>query len=66
MADSYPLPALPNLRSIRVVRTDLEHELPLVDAALREAGAELLLLPGDVDDLTLAREVENAELLLMV
>ena len=49
----------------RIVRTDRELELPAVDAALREAGHELVLLPGNVAEDILVREVEEARLLLM-
>jgi D-3-phosphoglycerate dehydrogenase len=49
----------------RIVRTDRELELPAVDAALREAGHELVLLPENVAEDILVREVEEARLLLM-
>jgi D-3-phosphoglycerate dehydrogenase len=49
----------------KVVRTDRELELPGVDAALRSAGHELVLLPDDVAEEALAREVEETALLLM-
>jgi D-3-phosphoglycerate dehydrogenase len=49
----------------RIVRTDRELELPAVDAALREAGHELVLLPANVAEDILVREVEEARLLLM-
>lgn len=51
--------------SWKVVRTDAELEMPRVDARLREAGARLLLLPGSVGEAELAREVADADLLLM-
>jgi D-3-phosphoglycerate dehydrogenase len=49
----------------KVVRTDRELELPGVDAALRSAGHELVLLPDNVAEEALAREVEETALLLM-
>ena len=49
----------------KVVRTDCELELPRVDAALRAAGASLALLPESVSDDELARELADADLLLM-
>jgi D-3-phosphoglycerate dehydrogenase len=50
---------------VKIVRTDAELEMPRVDAALREAGARLVLLPGSVSEAELAREVADADLLLM-
>src|SRR5262245_7226424 len=49
----------------RIVRTDRELEVPRVDAALREAGHELILLPGDVPEEELSRSVREAVLVLM-
>jgi D-3-phosphoglycerate dehydrogenase len=49
----------------RIVRTDRELELPEVDAALRAAGHELVLLPEGISEEALAREAREAELLLM-
>jgi D-3-phosphoglycerate dehydrogenase / 2-oxoglutarate reductase len=49
----------------KVVRTDRELEMPRVDAGLRDAGARLVLLPGSVGDAELARELADADLLLM-
>jgi D-3-phosphoglycerate dehydrogenase len=49
----------------RIVRTDRELELPGVDAALRADGHELILLPENVLEEALAREVAEASLLLM-
>jgi D-3-phosphoglycerate dehydrogenase len=49
----------------RIVRTDRELELPAVDAALRAGGHELVLLPENVAQDLLVREVEEATLLLM-
>ena len=50
---------------MKVVRTDRELELPRLDAALRAAGHELVLLPDGVSEDELARELGGAELLLM-
>lgn len=49
----------------RIVRTDRELELPRVDARLREAGHELVLLPDAATEDELVRELREAELLLM-
>jgi D-3-phosphoglycerate dehydrogenase / 2-oxoglutarate reductase len=49
----------------RIVRTDRELELPKVDAALRAAGHELVLLPENTSEEELAREAREATLLLM-
>jgi len=49
----------------RVVRTDRELELPGVDAALRAAGHELLLLSEKTNESELVEATREAELLLM-
>ena len=49
----------------KIVRTDRELEVPHVDAALRNAGHELVLLPDGVSDEELASALREAELLLM-
>jgi D-3-phosphoglycerate dehydrogenase len=49
----------------RVVRTDRELEVPVVDAALRAAGHELVLLPDGISEDQLAAELRDADLLLM-
>jgi len=49
----------------RIVRTDCELEMPQLDAALRAAGHELVLLADGVSEDELARELRDAELLLM-
>jgi D-3-phosphoglycerate dehydrogenase len=49
----------------RIVRTDSELEVPDVDAALRSAGHELVLLADGVSEGELAGAVRDAELLLM-
>jgi D-3-phosphoglycerate dehydrogenase len=52
-------------RRFKVVRTDRELELPRVDAQLRAWGGELVVLPDGTSEEALAREVTDAELLLM-
>jgi D-3-phosphoglycerate dehydrogenase len=52
-------------RSFKVVRTDRELEMPQVDARLREVGAQLVLLSDGTPEPVLAREVADADLLLM-
>lgn len=49
----------------KIVRTDRELEMPHTDATLREWGAELVLLPDGTAEDRLAREVADADLLLM-
>jgi D-3-phosphoglycerate dehydrogenase len=49
----------------KVVRTDRELELPAVDAALRDDGHELVLLPDGVFEADLVRAVRDAAVLLM-
>ena len=48
-----------------IVRTDRELEVPRVDAALRDAGHELVLLPDGVGKSELAAAVREAGLILM-
>lgn len=48
-----------------IVRTDRELEVPRVDAALRDAGHTLTLLPDGISESELAAAVREAELLLM-
>ena len=50
---------------MKIVRTDCELELPNVDRALREMGATLVLLPETTGADALARELRDADLLLM-
>ena len=49
----------------KIVRTDRELEMTLVDARLREMGAELVVLPDGVSEAALAVEVADADVLLM-
>jgi len=52
-------------RSFKVVRTDRELEMQRVDAALRQAGGQLVVLPDGTPEDQLAHEVADADLLLM-
>ncbi|MFK8079109.1 MAG: 2-hydroxyacid dehydrogenase [Granulosicoccus sp.] len=54
-----------NLEGIRIVRTDAEIECPAIDTALRDAGAELILLQGGIDSSALGNALAQADLLLM-
>ena len=50
---------------IKIVRTDLELECPDLDQALRETGANLVLLPDGVSEEMLLRETSDTDLILM-
>lgn len=52
-------------RAFKVVRTDRELEMGRVDEALRAAGGQVVLLPDGTPETVLAREVADADLLLM-
>jgi len=52
-------------RGQSIVRTDRELETPHVDATLRAAGHELVLLPDGIAEEALAEAVRDAELILM-
>ncbi|MFK7854269.1 MAG: 2-hydroxyacid dehydrogenase [Granulosicoccus sp.] len=54
-----------DLSGMRVVRTDAEIECTDIDAALRQAGAQLILLPESIDEYQLADTLVDADLLLM-
>ena len=47
---------------IKIVRTDRELECPIIDAALRKAGADLVLLPDGVGEGDLTDAVRDADL----
>jgi D-3-phosphoglycerate dehydrogenase len=49
----------------KAVRTDAELECPHLDAGLRARGLELVVLPDGVPEQELAREVGDADILLM-
>jgi len=51
--------------SFKVVRTDRELEMGRVDEALGAAGGQVVLLPDGTPEAVLAREVADADLLLM-
>jgi D-3-phosphoglycerate dehydrogenase len=51
--------------SFKVVRTDRELEMQRVDKRLRAAGGQLVLLPDGTPEDELARELVDADLLLM-
>ena len=50
---------------MKVVRTDRELEMHTVDQRLREAGAQVVLLPDGTPEDVLVRELADADLLLM-
>jgi len=50
---------------MKIIRTDREIETPHVDASLRAAGHELVLLPDGVSEAALSEAVRDADLLLM-
>ncbi len=52
-------------RPFKAVRTDRELEMQRVDAQLRAAGGQLVVLPDGTPEDQLAREVADADLLLM-
>jgi D-3-phosphoglycerate dehydrogenase len=49
----------------KVVRTDAELECPHLDAGLRARDLDLVLLPDGISEAALAREVQDAAILLM-
>ncbi len=49
----------------KAVRTDRELECPEIDAGLRAAGCDLVLLPDGISEGDLIAEVRDADLLLM-
>lgn len=49
----------------KAVRTDRELECPEIDAGLRAAGADLVLLPEGISEQALIEAVRDADLLLM-
>jgi len=50
---------------MKIVRTDRELETPQIDATLRAAGHELVLLPDGVSEAELCAAVADADLILM-
>ena len=51
--------------SFKVVRTDRELEMSMVDEALRQWGAQLVILPDGTPADVLTRELADADVLLM-
>lgn len=49
----------------KVIRTDAELECPYLDAGLRARSLDLVLVPDGISEPALAREVQDAEILLM-
>lgn len=52
-------------RQVKIIRTDCELECPNVDRALRDHGADLVLLPDAVSEEELAAAAEDTDLILM-
>jgi D-3-phosphoglycerate dehydrogenase len=50
---------------MKAIRTDRELECPEIDAGLRARGVDLVTLPDGIPEAELAREVADADLLLM-
>ena len=50
---------------MKIVRTDMELEVPLVDKTLVEWGHDLVLLPDGISEEELCKELEDCYLLLM-
>jgi D-3-phosphoglycerate dehydrogenase len=50
---------------MKIVRTDSELELPMVDQVLREQGHELVLLPDNVPEEIFCTEIASCDILLM-
>ena len=50
---------------LKIVRTDQELECPFLDQALRDMGADLVLLPDGIDENELTRHTRDADLILM-
>lgn len=50
---------------VKIVRTDLELECPNLDQALRDTGANLVLLPDNISQADLMAQTRDADLILM-
>jgi len=50
---------------MKIVRTDAELQTPILDAALRGAGHDLITLPDGVEEASLIAAVADADILLM-
>jgi D-3-phosphoglycerate dehydrogenase len=63
--DLKGVPMSAELAGFKIVRTDRELEMRQLDASLRALGAALVVLPDGTPEEALAREVADADLLLM-
>jgi len=54
-----------DLTGVRIVRTDAEIDCDDIDKWFRDKGAELVLLPGDINESDLCNAVKDARLILM-
>lgn len=52
-------------KNIKIVRTDKELECPVLDRALRDMGANLVLLPENISETDLITQTRDADLILM-
>ncbi len=52
-------------KQVKIVRTDLELECPQLDQALRDTGANLVLLPDNIPEADLMAQTRDADLILM-
>ena len=50
---------------MKIIRTDMELETPLIDKTLREEGHDLVLLPDGVSEERLIQEIKDCDILLM-
>lgn len=50
---------------MKIVRTDMELEMPFLDSVLNEKGHDLVLLPDDISEEGLCLEVQDCDILLM-
>ncbi len=50
---------------MKIIRTDAELRTPIIDAALRDAGHDLVTLPDGIDEDSLIAAIADADLLLM-
>ena len=50
---------------MKIIRTDMELETPLIDKTLIESGHDLKLLPDGISEEDLSKEIEDCEILLM-
>ena len=50
---------------MKIVRTDKELHTPIIDAKIKEAGHQLVLLPDGISEDQLIEETRDTELILM-